>query len=135
VVDRREAEKNTLGEILLRYRAEVTPAKKSASIEAVKIDVILKDAVLPKLKMSAVTSSAVAAWRDRRLKQVSGATVNREIDVLSAVSIMPAANGTCMWRTRSRSSSGPTRLAPGSAIFRRGGTLPSRCTDRWRALG
>lgn len=85
VVDRREAEKNTLGAILLRYRAEVTPAKKSASIEAVKIDVILKDAVLPKLKMSAVTSSAVAAWRDRRLKQVSGATVNREIDVLSAV--------------------------------------------------
>ena len=35
--------------------------------------------------MSAITSSAVASWRDRRLKEVSGATVNREIDVLSTV--------------------------------------------------
>ena len=31
LVDRREAEKNSLGEILLRYRAEVTPTKKSAN--------------------------------------------------------------------------------------------------------
>ena len=85
VVDRREAEKNTLGAILRRYQTEVTPSKKSADIESVKIDVIMKDATLPKLKMSAVTSSAVASWRDRRLKQVGGATVNREIDVLSAV--------------------------------------------------
>lgn len=85
VVDRREAEKNTLGAILRRYQTEVTPSKKSADIESVKIDVLMKDVTLPKLKMSAVTSSAVASWRDRRLKQVSGATVNREIDVLSAV--------------------------------------------------
>lgn len=84
-VDRREADKNTLGELLRRYQQEVTPSKKSADIESVKIDVIMKDATLPKLKMSAVTSSAVASWRDRRLKQVGGATVNREIDVLSAV--------------------------------------------------
>ena len=75
-MDRREAEKNTLGAILRRYQTEVTPSKKSADIESVKIDVIMKDATLPKLKMSAVTSSAVASWRDRRLKQVSGATVN-----------------------------------------------------------
>ncbi|AXA92184.1 site-specific integrase [Massilia sp. YMA4] len=84
-VDRREADKNTLGEVLRRYQREVTPTKKSAPIESVKIDVIMKDAVLPKLKMSALASSAVTSWRDRRLKEVSGATVNREIDVLSTV--------------------------------------------------
>lgn len=84
-VDRREADKNTLAEVLKRYQKEVTPAKKSADIESIKIDVILKDASLPKLKMSAITSAAVASWRDRRLKEVSGATVNREIDVLSTV--------------------------------------------------
>ncbi len=84
-IDRREAEKNTLREVLERYRKEVTPGKKSADIESVKIDVILKDAVLPNLKMSAITSTAVAAWRDRRLAKVTGGTVNREIDVLSAV--------------------------------------------------
>jgi integrase len=84
-VDRREAEKNTLSEVLKRYKREITPSKKSASIEAIKIDVILRDSALVDLKMSAITSAAVAAWRDRRLKDVTGATVNREIDVLSAV--------------------------------------------------
>lgn len=84
-VDRREADKSTLGEVLRRYQKEITPAKKSASIESVKINVILKDSILPKLKMTAVTSDAIAAWRDRRLSEVTGATVNREIDVLSAV--------------------------------------------------
>lgn len=84
-VDRREADKNTLGEVLKRYQKEITPSKKSASIESVKINVILKDGVLPKLKMTAVTSDAIAAWRDRRLEEVTGATVNRELDVLSAV--------------------------------------------------
>jgi len=83
-IDRREAEKNTLREVLERYRKEVTPGKKSADIESIKIDVILKDAILPNLKMSAITSAAVAAWRDRRLAMVTGGTVNREIDVLSA---------------------------------------------------
>jgi len=84
-VDRREAEKNTLGEVLRRYQKEITPSKKSAVIESIKIDVIMKDAVLPKLKVSAITSNVVASWRDRRLKEVSGATVNREFDVLSTV--------------------------------------------------
>jgi len=84
-VDRREAEKNTLGEVLQRYQKEITPSKKSASFEAVKINVLLKDKILPMLKMSAVSSSVIASWRDRRLKDVGGASVNREIDVLSTV--------------------------------------------------
>ncbi|ATS89985.1 integrase [Xanthomonas citri pv. fuscans] len=84
-VDRREAERNTLRQVLERYKQEVTPGKKSAAIEEIKIDVILKDSVLPALKMAAVTSTAVSAWRDRRLKEVTGGTVNREIDVLSTV--------------------------------------------------
>lgn len=83
-IDRREADKNTLRAILEKYRDEVTPSKKSAEVEAIKIGVILKDAILPELKMSAITSVAVAAWRDRRLAQVTGGTVNREIDILSS---------------------------------------------------
>ncbi|MET3134121.1 integrase [Oxalobacteraceae bacterium GrIS 1.11] len=83
-IDRREADKNTLRAILEKYRDEVTPSKKAADIEAIKIGVILKDTILPELKMSAITSAAVAAWRDRRLAQVTGGTVNREIDILSS---------------------------------------------------
>lgn len=83
-VDRREAEKTTLREVLERYRREVTPTKKCAPIESVKIGVLLQDSILPLMKMSALSSAEVAAWRDRRLTAVTGATVNREIDVLSA---------------------------------------------------
>jgi len=84
-VDRREAEKNSLAEVLRKYRRDVTPRKKSAEIEKIKIEMILRDTALSQLKMSAISTAAVAAWRDRRLKVVSGATVNREFDVLSAV--------------------------------------------------
>ena len=84
-VDRKTADTHTLAKILERYRDEITPSKKSAEIETVKINVILKDKVLVGLKVTAIDSKAVAAWRDRRLTQVSGGTVNREIDVLSAV--------------------------------------------------
>ena len=83
-IDRREAERNTLADILLRYAQEVTPQKKSAVMESTKIKLLLRDAALTQIKTSALSSSIVAAWRDRRLKQVSGATVNREIDILSA---------------------------------------------------
>jgi len=84
-IDRRAAEKNSLAEVLKRYKGEITPSKKSAEIESIKIDVILRDHPLSTLKMSAITSTAIAAWRDRRLKLVTGAMVNREIDIISTV--------------------------------------------------
>ncbi len=84
-VDRREAERTTLGELLKRYKRDISPSKKSAAIEKIKIDVILKDTTLPGISMAVLGSADIAAWRDRRLKLVTGATVNREIDVLSAV--------------------------------------------------
>ena len=84
-VDRREAEKTTLRSVLERYAQEVTPSKKSAEIEAIKIGVLLKDKALANLKMSAITSSAVAAWRDRRGTAVGPSTIIREMGILSAV--------------------------------------------------
>ena len=55
----------------------------------------------------------MAAWRDRRLRQVSGATVNREIDVLSTVfnSCPPRVRDVPL-KTRSRSSRGLRKRAP-----------------------
>lgn len=84
-VDRKEAERQTLKAVLERYRTEVTPLKKSADIESIKIGVLLKDPALPLMSMASLSSAAVAAWRDRRLAMVSGATVNREFNLLSAV--------------------------------------------------
>ncbi|MEW9898784.1 site-specific integrase [Chitinivorax sp. PXF-14] len=83
-LDRREADKNTFAAILKRYQREITPSKKCAPIEAIKIDVLLRDDIA-KAKMSALSGVLLAEWRDRRLKAVSSATVNREIDIISAV--------------------------------------------------
>lgn len=84
-VDRREAEKTTFRMVLRRYLEEVTPTKKSAEMEAVKIGLFLKDPILPQLKMSAITSTVLAAWRDRRAKDVGPASIIRELGILSAV--------------------------------------------------
>ena len=62
--------------MLTRYKREITPNKKSKDIESVKIDVILKDDTLPRLSMAVLSSADIAAWRDRRLKVVTGGTVN-----------------------------------------------------------
>ncbi len=84
-IDRRSAEKNTFAGVLERYQNEITAKKKSAAIERVKIDVLLRDTAFFGLRMTAITSEAIAKWRDRRLEEVSSGTVNREMDVISTV--------------------------------------------------
>jgi integrase len=80
--DSSAAEKSTLADVLRRYLAEVTPAKKGAGIEATKINAMLRDPICS-LRMSAVSSMDLASWRDRRLKAVKGSTVNREMAIIS----------------------------------------------------
>jgi len=82
VVDRRPAERTSLADLLERYRREVTPTKRSAADENLRLRAM---ALRPfaRIRMAALTSSHLAAYRDERLKVVSGATVNREFNVLS----------------------------------------------------
>ncbi|NTV72373.1 MAG: site-specific integrase [Azonexaceae bacterium] len=82
-LDRSEADKTTLGEILLRYKREVTPLKKSAENENIRIDRLVRDESLCQYKATALTGKLFAEWRDKRSQQVTGSTVNREIDILS----------------------------------------------------
>ena len=82
VVDRRTAQKLSLAEVLERYRREVTPTKRGAFDENLRL-LAIAQRPFARTKMSALTSSLLAAYRDERLKTVSGATVNREFSVLS----------------------------------------------------
>ncbi|MBS0445120.1 MAG: site-specific integrase [Proteobacteria bacterium] len=84
-IDRRKAESLSFADVLRDYQKDVTPNKKSAVMESEKIDLFLKDATLPSLSMAHLSSAEIAAWRDRRLKKVSGATVNRELTILSSI--------------------------------------------------
>ncbi len=82
-VDRSEAERLTLGDVLQRYLDDVTPLKKSADKERQRIDRILRQERLCEFSMSALNSKVLAEWRDRRLKLTSGSSVNRELAILS----------------------------------------------------
>lgn len=84
-IDRNEAERNTLHDILTRYRDEVTPEHKGAAVELLRINCILRDGFLVNNKLAALNSKLLAEWRDYRLKTVTGSTVNRELNILSAV--------------------------------------------------
>jgi integrase len=83
-VDRTEAEKNTLGDVIERYLREVTPGKRGAGPEAARLAALRRQPIAL-LKMAALSSAHVASYRDARLKQVSPATVNKELNHLSHV--------------------------------------------------
>jgi integrase len=82
-LDRTEADKTTLGDLLERYVSEITPLKKSASVEAIRLRRFIREERLCAYKASALTGKLLAEWRNSRLKRVSGSTVNRELNTLS----------------------------------------------------
>jgi integrase len=89
-VDLKEAERNTLGDLLLRYSEKISPQKKGGDLEIIRIRKLRSDPIAL-LKISELRSKHMADYRDRRLagdattKPVSGSTVNRELNLLSHV--------------------------------------------------
>ena len=83
-ISRKEAESTTLAEALSRYESEVSRKKKGYVKEKDKIDHWRKSSLGP-LHLANIRSSALAKWRDDRLKQSSPATVNRLLNLLSHV--------------------------------------------------
>lgn len=81
-VDRSVTERTTLSEILTRYAREVTPGKRGAQSEALRVMAMSKKH-FANIQMSALTSSHLATFRDERLKQVSSGTVCREFNILA----------------------------------------------------
>lgn len=84
-VDRTEAERKTLGDILKRHAEEVTPTKKGSDVEIIRIATIRRDKIA-NIKMAALSGSHIADYRDRRQRDggVSGSTVNRELNLISS---------------------------------------------------
>lgn len=74
----------TLADVMQRYADEVSPDKAGARWEKARIASIKKDKVA-KLVMQDIGPVELADWRDRRLGEVQGATVLREIGLLRAI--------------------------------------------------
>ena len=77
-------ERTTLGELVTRYMAEVTPLLRGAREDLIRL-AALKRNPLCKLSMVALTPTRVAEFRDQRLKQVSNGTVIRELAYISSI--------------------------------------------------
>lgn len=73
----------TVEELVARYITEVVPLMKGADSESFRLRNIVR--LLGRLKLSALTTTAVATYRDKRLKLVSSSTVLRELNSLSAI--------------------------------------------------
>lgn len=74
--------KKTFGELLDRYADTVSVKKAGERWERVRINLIKQDKIA-NVMLADLNQSDFAAWRDRRLKEVSAASVRREWNLLS----------------------------------------------------
>lgn len=74
----------TLGEVLDKYIADISPNKASAEKEILRLRAVQRDSI-GAMVMQDIGPTDLAAWRDRRLKCVKPASVLREIGSLRAV--------------------------------------------------
>ncbi|MEX3924370.1 tyrosine-type recombinase/integrase [Paraburkholderia sp. BR10936] len=76
-------ERYTVRDMLERYEREVSSTKKGARSESLRIASLLKNFPdFAALKLADVRTPDLAAWRDARLRDVSPASVNRDINWL-----------------------------------------------------
>lgn len=81
MVDQHALKNMSVGDLLVRYRDTVTPAKRSARMERYKIGIFLSHPIAAHA-LHSFTPLAVTRYRDERLKQVKSGTVRRELTVL-----------------------------------------------------
>ena len=74
----------TFGQLLEKYRDEVSPTKKGERWERLRINLIMRDKIA-KVKLAELKQPDFASWRDRRLESVTSASVRREWVLLSSV--------------------------------------------------
>lgn len=77
------AAERTVADLLAEYRDRVSPGKRGERWERLRIGLMLREPIAA-VKLRALDQSHVADWRDRRLAQVSAASVRREWNLLSA---------------------------------------------------
>ena len=74
--------KETLREVLERYLKEVTPKKKSAEVEAIKIKRLLREPIAAR-PFSSLKPLHFVEFRDERSQNVSGTTTLKDLALLS----------------------------------------------------
>lgn len=79
-----EAQRTTLGDVIARYMAEVTPTMKGATEDTIRLKAIMRRPIA-RWSMANLSAARIAAFRDERLNEVSAGTVIRELAYISAI--------------------------------------------------
>lgn len=79
-----KADGTTLGEVIARYCAEVTPHMRGARDDLIRLAALQRHPLCAN-SMSSLTPAKVAAFRDQRLGGVMASTVIRELACLSSI--------------------------------------------------
>ncbi|VVE58778.1 integrase [Pandoraea horticolens] len=75
----------TLRDAFLRYATEVSPTKAGARWELVRFNALTRQLDFIGEILGRITSDQIGSWRDGRLAAVAPSTVNRDMNLLSAV--------------------------------------------------
>ncbi|MBN9453999.1 MAG: site-specific integrase [Bosea sp.] len=76
--DRKELERITLAKLVERYRDEVLPMKKAETVERYILNAFLRHPICKK-RLSDLTTADFAAYRDQRLREISPASLKRQL--------------------------------------------------------
>jgi integrase len=73
----------SFAQLLERYRDEVSAHKRGERWESIRLNMIIAKHDLAAVRLADLDATHIAAWRDRRLRDVSAASVRREWNLLS----------------------------------------------------
>ncbi|MCL6284348.1 site-specific integrase, partial [Ruegeria sp. 2012CJ41-6] len=78
------ASRMELGALFDRYAREVSPRKRGARWETIRLEKLGRDSIA-KIQLEDLAAGDFADWRDRRLREVAPASVIREMQLMSSV--------------------------------------------------
>jgi len=82
-VSKNEAERTTFADAADRYRREILPSKRGSKQDGYRLNVLVEE--FGGYSLAAITSSMLAAFRDKRLKTLSAQSVVHDLNLLSRI--------------------------------------------------
>jgi integrase len=83
--DSDKSARDTVGSVFEKFRDEVCPGRKGGKWERNRINKFLRESAFMKLQIKQLHPSDLREWRKARVQQVAPQSVNREMNLLSAV--------------------------------------------------
>ncbi|MEL7299335.1 MAG: site-specific integrase [Pseudomonadota bacterium] len=105
----------TVSDLLGRYARTVSPKKRGERWEVLRLNNMARDE-LGAVRIKDLDPADIAAWRDRRLKQVAPNSVRREMQILNAVLNVAVKEWGALPRNPARDVSKPPKPQPRSRL-------------------